>query len=343
MKLFDKNNILIVRLSSIGDVILTTPVIRAIRSKYPESRIDFLTSQSTTSLLANSQYIDNLFGYDKSNYNNIQILKNNIKESLNFEKYDIAIDLQNNLRSKMFLNGLYKKKFSLNKNRLYKLVLVNLKKQISDPKHIVDRYFTTIKDLEVYPDDLGCEIFLTNETDIWPPKNEKIRIGIAPGAKHHTKRWLAEYFAKLSDLISLEYNSEFFLLGSNDEKNICEEINHLSNCNFHNYAGTLSLLDTAKLIEELDIVISNDSAIMHLASAKSTPILAIFCSTVPELGFTPYKAKYEIAQNTISCRPCTHIGRSNCPKKHFNCAVELYPEFVFDKFELIIKKYELAK
>ncbi len=338
MKLFDKNNILIIRLSSIGDVILTTPVLRAVRNKFPNSRIDFLTSLATSSLLDNSPYVNNLWKYDKAKPEQNKILKNLMLESIDFEKYDIVIDLQNNLRTLFFLRGMFKKKFSLNKNRLYKLSLIHFKKQISKSHHIVERYFDTLDELEVSPDELGCELFINNQINILPSKNESIRIGIAPGAKHYTKRWHTKHFAKLADLISKEFVAEFYLLGSSEEKSICDEIALQSNCKFNNFAGQLSLLETAKLIDELDIVISNDSAIMHIASAKQVPILAIYCSTVPELGFTPYKAKYEIMQHKISCQPCTHIGRSECPKKHFKCSLDLSPDQVFDGFKKLIEE-----
>ncbi|MEJ5245540.1 MAG: glycosyltransferase family 9 protein [Bacteroidota bacterium] len=336
MKLFEKNNILIARFSSIGDVVLTTPLLRAIKEQVPDSKITYIATKPMACLLEGNPFIDKLFLFDKSDSNRqIQILKRDILRANNSQKYNIAVDLQNNLRSKIMLSGLYENKISYNKYRLYKLSLVHLKWLIRKPKHVVDRYFETIALLNVLNKNYKTEIFVHNK-EASKQKNEKLIFGIAHGAQHFTKQWLPEYFAELMKLISSQYQAQFYLFGNKNEIENSNIITNLFNVNVENFTGKLSLSDTINKISECDYFISNDTGLMHIASALQKPIVAIFGSTVPELGFTPYGVKNIISQVSLNCRPCSHIGRSNCPKKHFNCMKKITPHQVFSDLQNLI-------
>jgi len=339
MKLFEKNNILIARFSSIGDVVLTTPILRAIKEQLPDTKITYLTTKPMACLLESNPFIDKLFVFEKSDQKDkINFLKKKILLANNSQKYSIAIDLQNNLRSKSLLSGLYKKKISYNKYRLYKLSLVYLKSLIRSPKHVVDRYFETLAELNVVNKNYNTEIFLQN-SDTPQQKNDKLIFGIAHGAQHFTKQWLPENFAELMKLISSHYGAKFYLFGNKNEVDNSNLITNLYNLNVENFTGKLPLPNTIQKINECHYFISNDTGLMHIASALQKPIVAIFGSTVPELGFTPYGVQYKISQITLNCRPCSHIGRSNCPQKHFNCMRKITPTQVFfDLQELINTK-----
>ncbi len=336
MKIFEKNNILIARFSSIGDVVLTTPLLRAIKEQLPHAKITYITTKPMACLLDANPFIDNLFVFEKSDpKEKINILKNEILRANNSQKYSVAIDLQNNLRSKLLLNGLYKKKISCNKYRLYKLSLVHLKLLIRTPKHVVDRYFETLAPPGVVNKNYNTEIFLQN-SDAPNRNSDKLVIGIAHGAQHFTKQWIAEHFAELMKLISSHFDAQFYLFGNKNETENASQITNLFSQNVHNFTGKLPLSETIQKISECDYFISNDTGLMHIAAALQKPVVAIFGSTVPEFGFSPYGVPHKIAQVSLNCRPCTHIGRRNCPKTHFNCMRNITPQQVFSDFQDLI-------
>lgn len=338
MKLFEKNNILIARFSSIGDVLLTTPILRALRNKFPDSNIDYITTGKMQDLIRFNPHIDNIWTFEKSeSKQDLYALKSKMLNNINANKYDILIDLQNNLRSNFLLNGIANKSFYLKKNRLYKLALVHLKKQIKKPQHIVDRYFECAAELGIEADGLGLELFLEPGSEQATESSRKI-IGIAAGAQHFTKQWLPEHFAELINMIAKEYNAEFRFFGSPDEKRIVSEITGKINAEYVDFTGKLSLLESAREIDYCDYFITNDTGLMHIASARKVPIVAIFGSTVPELGFSPYNIEHKIAETSLNCRPCSHIGKSKCPKSHFRCMKKLSPEIVFEKFRELSEK-----
>jgi|YNPMSStandDraft_1061717.scaffolds.fasta_scaffold00017_30 heptosyltransferase-2 len=334
MKIFQKNNILIARFSSIGDVVLTTPILRALKEQLPNSQITYLSSMPMASILENNPFIDKIFLFNKNDSKKeIQSLKNQILEFNSNQPYDLVVDLQNNLRSKLMLSGLFKKKLKFNKNRLYKLALVHFKYFTKEPQHVVERYFDTLKPLKIVNKNYKPEIFIN--TELQSNKNEII-IGIAHGANHLTKQWLPEYYATLINLLSDKYNAIFYLFGNSREAENATKIFDLAKAKIIDYTGKLSLKETICKISQCDYFISNDTGLMHIASALRIPIIAIFGSTVPELGFAPYGIPYRIAQIELGCRPCTHIGRNRCPRKHFDCMRRLTPTDVFTQFEHLL-------
>ena len=339
----EDNNYLVIRLSSIGDIVLTSPLVRCLKHKNKNINIDFLVSEQFKEVVENNPYIDNLILYNKS----LSPLQNNsIKKNIN-KKYKI-IDLQNNIRSKIFSNGLFlnsKDIVRFHKHRLAKLSLVYLKKEWTKLTPIPLRYIKTAEIFNISYDGRGLEFWLPNEKclNYYPPENRlnttKIeKIAIAPGANHFTKRWCPEYFAELIILLHgkyNKYNTQFVLVGGEADNIICNKIIELVNVknrekiSIKNFANQKSLVESAKLIDTSDLVITNDTGIMHIAAARRVPVAAIFGSTVPEFGFAPFGAPNSIISMNLPCRPCSHIGRSKCPKKHFDCMKKLYPEIVF--------------
>lgn len=325
MKNIEKINILIIRLSSIGDIILTSPIIRALKNKYPDSNIDFVCQDNYSSLLENNPHLRNIYKYSRNfDYKSLLDFKSKIINSNN-DKYTYVIDLQLNRRSKSIKKGLGYKYFNYNKNRLNKLSLVYRKKAIN-PIHVTQLYYSAIESIANPLDDLGLELWTkkdiaqNNYIPFTKEKKSSIKkIAIAPGAQHYTKRWLPERFAELCDELNKSYSPEIYLFGSKDEKDVCDFIKNYSDANIKNLAGETSINETIELIDECDLMICNDTGLMHIAAARQIPIIAIFGSTVTELGFTPYKTNHIIIQKPIECRPCSHIGLSKCPKKHFLC------------------------
>lgn len=318
------NKILIIRLSSFGDILLTTPIIRALKKTYPFVGIDYLVADQYADLIRYNPYISNIYEYDKSGSN--KKLLNELKQN----SYNLIIDLHNNLRSRIVSMKLQVNTVRYKKPSIKKYLLVNFKwNLLEDAKTIPERYAEVLPDLEL--DERGLEFFFPKSDEITRDEN---LIGFCPGSKHFTKMWPAEYFAELGNLLS-RAGFKIVLLGGRDDQRICSKLETqikgvVNKCSENN------LLLTATEMKRCKLVICNDSGLMHLAAALNVPIAALFGSTVKEFGFFPYKSKSLVLENnSISCRPCTHIGRENCPEEHFKCMTDLTPQIVVEN----INKY----
>ncbi len=315
-----KYKILIIRLSSLGDILLTTPVIRALSKKYPNSQIDFVVKKQYSSSLQYNPLISSLYLYEKEKIKSI-------KEEIRSKKYDLVIDLQNNLRSCALTLGLRTKVKRFKKPTFKKLLLVwtkiNLLKEI---KPIPMRYTEKIG---LQLDDKGLDLFIPERINSKLPTGKKY-IGICPGAKHFTKRWPEEYFIELGNRLSSQ-NFTVVIFGGKDDLQLCETVSSKIT-NSVNLCNNDDLLQTARDMKQCQHIICNDSGLMHTATAVGVPITAIFGSTVREFGFIPYQSNNTILENnSLSCRPCSHIGRFSCPQKHFKCMKEIKPNTVFDQ------------
>jgi lipopolysaccharide heptosyltransferase II len=317
--------LLIIRLSSLGDILLTTPVIRAIKKDYPKIKIDFVLRKEYHDLLKLNPYIDDifLFSNDKNETKklNTVIQKNN---------YDLIIDLQNNIRSKRLLRNSNAFIKTFKKNNLKKFLLVHFKiNKLKNALSITERYAQTLESLKL--DKEGLDLFSDRDPVQLKGDNTKL-VGLCPGAKHFTKMWSKEYFIELGML--LEQNGyRVVLFGGKDDELLCDEIKStlpeaINLCNDNDILQTVANMKMCKTI------FSNDSGLMHTVTAVKVPLIAFFGSTVREFGFTPYKSRSLVLENNnLSCRPCSHIGRSKCPKKHFKCMLDIPPQLAFNKFK----------
>lgn len=332
--------ILIIRLSSIGDIILTTELIRLVRKRFPDAVIDFLIQKEYKELLQYNNRINNIIEYDKKL--TLNELNTNRKAQLKNEKYDLVIDLHNNVRTRHWRRGIYKHLVKVRKYRLEKLALVHINNSFNSMPHVTDRYYNSISELGIEKDNRGLEVWLENESAYKANENNTLnyQIGIAPGAKHFTKMYPIEKIILLFEKLLLIYpNYKFKIFGIAEDKPLSDEITKLGGDRVKSFCGELSLLETAKEIDACDMLISNDSGLMHLAAARKVPTLAFFGSTVPQFGFTPYGNRAEIVEVDLGCRPCTHIGRDKCPKGHFDCMNLIENDIVLEKIERILNGY----
>ena len=315
-------SILVIRLTSIGDVLLTTPLVRILGDLYPSARIDFLTTSQMADIFRYNPHIDNLFTVERhAKANELRLKK---KEFFTDFQYDAVIDLQNNWKSAILRKSLSQHIFKFNKRRIFKLRLVYLKYKPVNYQLIPDLYIQTASELGTKPDGKGLEFWLDTETDkefyssnVEKKSNSNI-IVIAPGAYHFTKRLPKEKFSELIGMLQQD-GFEVTLIGGKEDVEVCNWLEHYASYKLHNLAGKLSLSESAKQIDTAKLVITNDTAVMHIASARKVPVIAIFGSTVREFGFLPYHSPYKRIEKEIPCRPCTHYGKKKCPKKHFNC------------------------
>lgn len=334
--------ILMIRLSSLGDVILSTFALRLIRKKFPDAHIDFLVAKEYAQALRLNPHIQNVFEYDKS----LPFSKHLLKTLSLFNQlhYDIILDLQNNLRSRVFALGKAERVFRLNKRRFYKLSLVCLKKRRVNFEHISLLYKNTLPYLIDFDDGLGLELWTSKDSNGYVPfnKEKKLKniqnIAIAPGAKHFTKRLTRKLATQIIKQILDKFDAKVFLIGGIEDFAYCKEL-VIDSARVFNLCGEFDVLGTAAFLDDCDLVISADSAAVHIASARKVPIIVIYASTVPEFGFTPFRVPYEIVEiNNLKCRPCSHIGRSKCPLQHFDCMEKITPEIIFESIEKLIRK-----
>ncbi len=325
------NRFLIIRLSSIGDIILTTPLIRALRNTYPNSVIDFIVNEEYEELLLNNPYIDNLYLFEsKKGFREIFKWRKRIRNN----RYSFIFDLHRNNRTILMTRWLRNVDIGkVNKRIIKRFVLVkfglNLYKKIVP---MTNRYFEAASKHKLIDDCMGTDLFSHGNMplEIDSSMERKYLIVMVPGAGFFTKRWLPDYFAELADNLIEKNKAEIYLIGSGDDRNICSEIKNKMNNYVHDLSGNYNLLETASIIAASDAVITNDTGMMHVAVSQKKPVLSFFGSTTEELGFFPYGNSYEVLENKeLNCRPCSHIGRHRCPKGHFKCMKDLSPEMAY--------------
>ncbi len=334
------HKILIIRLSSIGDILLTTPFIRQLKTRFPLARIDFVVKQEFEELLKFNPHIDNLYTPD---FRNDPASLKDLKQRLHANSYDVIIDLHNNLRSNFLRRGSGAKYIrKIHKNKIRQVLLVYFKINIyRDIIPIPLRYLNVGADFDVKDDDKGLEIFW--DQNIVDSVNEKINFAdsnsivcFAPGAAHFTKRWPKNHFQQLCIKLRERKEYKIILLGGEADRelgNFLSENNHVID-----YTGKLNLLETGYLMSRAKALVTNDTGLMHLGTAVDIPVLALFGSTVEAFGFFPFRGQAKVLENaSLSCRPCTHIGRRECPKDHFKCMKEILPEQVFDSLQSLLK------
>ena len=331
------NKTVVFRLSSIGDIVLSSPLLRVLRaSAGSNARIDFVVKKEYADLVKFNHHVSVVHEFDGSRgFKGLQELKENLRA----EQYDLVIDIYNNLRTVYLRNFCNTKEAVTVDKRLFeRWQLVNLKRNVySDAPHVADRYIETVNEFGITNDGKGLELFIPDETQFGiSGKIAKLRlnefnkvIGVCPGAKHYSKRWQKEKFAEVCVRLAKELNAKVLLFGGAEDKSDCaavaSAINTGSSKNVAtDFAGEFSLLEVAAAMEFCDVVLTNDTGLMHIACARQRKVIAIFGSSVKEFGFSPYGTESVVIENaSLACRPCSHIGRPQCPKGHFKCMAEL--------------------
>jgi heptosyltransferase-2 len=328
VELSNYSKILVIRLSSLGDILLTTPLLRTIKSKYPNIIIDFLLRKEYEDTLKYNTNINKLFLLNRD------YKLSEIRSAIRSSGYDLIIDLQNNIRSRLITFG-HNHVTHYTKPYLKRFLLVKFKiNTYKNSVSISERYAQSVPGLVL--DKKGLQLHLPEDSSSQLDNKQKY-IGLCPGSRHLTKMWPKEYYIRLGRLLTDE-GYRIVLFGGRDDRGICEEITDqisgaidLSNDN--------QLLKLAANMKKCEVILCNDSGLMHTALALDIPVIAIFGSTVKEFGFFPYKGKNLVLENkSLSCRPCTHIGREKCPKEHMDCLKGLTAEYVFSELNRFLAK-----
>lgn len=328
-KLATLNKILIIRLSSLGDILLTTPLLRALKKINPQLEIDSLVRQEYKDVLSLNPNLHELFLFTRNDIENLKLI-NRLRE----KNYNLIIDLQNNFRSRGITSNLKGAKLRFDKKSFQKILLVKAKFNLLRNEPLIpERYAKVIDGLSL--DNLGLELF-TDKTPSADIQNKNNLIGLCPGARHFTKRWPVEYYIQLGQYL-IQNNFDVVLFGGRIDSEVCKKITKEAP-EIINLQNDDNILQTAADMKLCKAIVCNDSGLMHTAAAVGLKVLTIFGSSVKEFGFAPYNAKsLLIENNSLSCRPCSHIGRENCPEKHFACMKEIKPEFVFNELIKFIK------
>ncbi|AFK05220.1 glycosyl transferase family 9 [Emticicia oligotrophica DSM 17448] len=305
-----KTKFLILRFSSIGDIVLTTPVPRCIKKQYPEAEVHFATKQNFKVLVENNHYIDQ--------YHLLGNSLNELIRQLKSENFDYIIDLHNNLRTSIIKLRLFSvKSISFDKLNFEKWLLVNLKINRMPNVHIVERYLKTVESLGITNDLEGLDYFIP-EKDI--VNIEKPYVAFAIGGQHATKKLPTK---KIIDICS-KINCKIVLLGGKEDIPVALEIENALGKQIFNACGKYNLNQSASLVQQSEYLITHDTGLMHIAAALKKKTISIWGNTVPEFGMYPYLTEHKIIENkNLSCRPCSKIGYKQCPKGHFKCMNEL--------------------
>ncbi len=330
--------VLVIRFSSIGDIVLTTPVVRVLKTQLEDAEVHYVTKLQYKNIVASNPYLDKIFYLDKD--------LNELVAQLKQEKYDYIIDLHNNLRTRIVKWKLGVKSFSFRKLNIEKWLLVNFKINKLPNLHIVDRYLETVKPLGIKNDALGLDYFIPDEDKVpmeWLPETHRNGyVAYAIGAQHETKKLPLKRMIELCDKI----NKPIVLLGGKEDFVNAEAIRQFferpATANgfeegldelgkktiIYNACGLYNLNQSASLVKQARYVFAHDTGLMHIAAALKKEVFSIWGSTIPSFGMYPYRTKFTILENTkLSCRPCSKIGFNKCPKGHFKCMNEMVFDF----------------
>ena len=307
--------ILIIRFSSIGDIVLTTPIIRAIKQQIPGVEVHYITKQKFSSVIEANPYIDKIHTIKDSIFE--------ITDELKKENFDYVIDLHHNIRTLKLKWILGKKSFSFRKLNWEKFLMVYFKINKLPKLHIVDRYFETLHSIGVKNDSKGLDYFISekdivNISSYLPAHFQNGYTVLVVGGSYFTKQIPIN---KLKEFCELSPNPLVLLGGKEDVLN-SEEVHQAFLGKTINLCGQLNINQSASIIQQAHKVITSDTGLMHIAAAFKKNITSVWGNTIPEFGMGVYLPSNEskiVEVKNLSCRPCSKLGHHSCPKKHFKC------------------------
>ncbi len=312
--------ILVIRLSSIGDIILTTPLLRALSLAYPEAKIDYCTKAPFISLLASNPILTTVY----------------TPENLPDGHYDLVVDLQNNRRSRTLIRSFNTAMcVHYRKENWKKWLLVHFKLNLyGSYRSVVERYFDSLNEIAISASDqYGCELYPSAEELAFATtyfQSGQKTLALCFGAKHFTKRYPPKHFAELISSFLKKESLQIVLLGGKEDTHQATELMNSLPDTYRtmvmNLAGCCTLMQTAAILSRCDAVLCNDTGLMHMASAFGKKLFVLFGSSSQAFGFLPWHTPYALFEvESLHCKPCSHIGRDHCPKGHFRCMNDLSP------------------
>ena len=326
---FDElRRILLIRLSSLGDILLMTPLLNLLCTTCPQAQIDVLVKAEYHDLLRAHPGITRLLTFDSR-----QPLLRTLRD-LRADYYDLALDLHCTPRSQLLLRGLRShRKLVYNKRVLRRALLVRLGwNTLRRMTPVPELYAAPLRRLgltgrldppTMHLDPESTEAMQAHIARRLPDASHQPLLAVAPGARWATKRWPVERFAAVAQELARENQAAVVILGGPDEAQLARTLCDKLDVPVVNGAGTLSLMNSAALLSRCRLLISNDSGLMHMATALRVPVVAIFGPTVQEFGFYPFQARAEVVSESLSCRPCSTKGSRYCPRGHHACMQDI--------------------
>ncbi len=318
--------VLIIRFSSIGDIVLTTPVVRCTKQAHPDAEVHFLTKKSFRTLVEFNPYIDRVHLLDNS--------LDEVIEDLKKENFDYVIDLHNNLRTARVRKALDAPSKAFPKLNVKKWLYTNFKLDTMPDVSIVERYFEAAEPINAKNDGRGLDYFIPKHEEISnddiPMSHWSGFVGAVIGGSYATKKLPVEQWRKFCS----EIPYPVILMGGPEDREEGRQIAALDDVKIYNSCGKFTINETADLVRHSKVMVSNDTGLMHIAAAFKKPIVSLWGNTTPELGMYPYYGFNNLNKNVaplsfmlenkdIGCRPCSKLGYDKCPKKHFNCMNQL--------------------
>jgi len=313
--------ILIIRFSSIGDIVLTSPVVRCLKKQIRGVEVHFLTKKQFLPVIEANPHIDKIWLYD-----------HNFKElipQLKSQGFDLLVDLHKNYRSFFVTKQLARPSATFSKLNFRKWMMVNLKINFLPPVHIVDRYMEAVGKFGVKNDGKGLDYYIPEHEEVdlgtLPETHRNGYVAIATGGKHHTKILPEEKLTEVCKNLTLPV----ILLGGKEDRERGEKIVSALGPAVFNACGQYSIPQSASLIRQATAVLSNDTGLMHIAAAYRKKMVSVWGNTIPAFGMFPYLPAENQEDSLIaevkglSCRPCSKLGYRSCPKKHFKCMMDI--------------------
>jgi heptosyltransferase-2 len=325
--------VLLVRFSSIGDVLLTTPLVRSLRARHPDARLVFVTKQAMAPLVSDNPHLSAV----------VTLASGERIGTLAARLAALAptrgLDLHGSVRSLALRARVHCPWHGYSKRKLARGVLVATK--IDLYRHrvpVAERYFAAARGLDVQPDGGAPEFFLgapaRQRVERWLAERNPERtpfVVLAPGAAHFTKRWPPSYWLDLAArLRSAAYR--LVVVGGPDDRAVAAPLAHVADI----VAGEFNLQETGALLAHARALVSGDTGVMHMASGVGTPVVALFGPTVEQFGFFPYRARATVLQRNLDCRPCSTMGGPRCPMGHHRCLVDISPGEVATAVERLV-------
>ncbi len=334
-------DILVVRFSAIGDILLTTPLLRAIRTRHPGARLAFLTKERYVPLLSDNPNLNEVVGIGEED--GIRA----IAELVRSVRYSHLLDLHGNLRSRVLRTLVRGPWRGFSKRRVARRVLIATKRDLyGEPTPMAERYFEAAADLDLDLDGQPPDFFLAPEAEERATAalarqgvgQGRALVAIAPGAAHATKCWPTDGWVRLSRRL-VSSGADVVIVGGPDDVGVAQEVlagirGRLSGAEERrvgSVAGQLGLQETGAVIRGCAVLISGDTGVMHMATGVGTPVVALFGPTVRQFGFFPYRAaRSSVVELPLGCRPCSAQGGPSCPLGHHRCLRAIAPETVYE-------------
>lgn len=319
---------LIVRFSAMGDIVLTSPIVR-ILSGQPGAEIHFLTKEMYRDLWTANPYLSKIYTFKKE-------LKE-VLPDLKKENYTVVIDLHANIRT-LFLRLYFWNIpfYRIKKGSFLRWFYVLTGFKPAFPKHIVTRYLDTLLPLSLKYDGKGLDFFIPENKYLAPQHSF---IVFVLGAGHFTKRLPLEKWQE----IAKEFKHQpIMLIGGKEDFDLGRTLVSFIGKDVINQCGKLSILESAYYISKAKLIITGDTGMMHIAAALRRPVISIWGGTIPEFGWLPFypegmNRNISVQVENLSCRPCSRFGRSDCPKKHFRCMNDISAPLISEHGRILLQ------